>query len=56
MAVKILIVDDHPMGAEGLKSLLANVEGIAVSGTGSNAFDTNFFPEKQRSRCRISGY
>ena len=43
MAVKILIVDDHPMVVEGLKSLLTDVEGITVVGTASNAFDTIAF-------------
>lgn len=43
MAVKILIVDDHPMVVEGLKSLLADVDGIAVVGTASNAYDTIAF-------------
>ncbi|CAG5002903.1 Response regulator UvrY [Dyadobacter sp. CECT 9275] len=43
MNVKILIVDDHPLVVEGLKSLLADSSGIAVVGTASNAFDTVAF-------------
>lgn len=43
MAVKILIVDDHPMIVEGLKSLLANTEGISVVGTASNAYEAIAF-------------
>jgi DNA-binding NarL/FixJ family response regulator len=31
MSVKILIVDDHPMVLEGLKSLLADSEGAKWS-------------------------
>jgi len=41
--VKILIVDDHPLVVEGLKSLLADVEEIAVVGTAPNAFDAISF-------------
>jgi len=43
MAVKILIVDDHPLVVEGLKSLLADSEGIAVTGTAANAVDAISF-------------
>lgn len=43
MSVKILIVDDHPLVLEGLKSLLANSEGICVVGTVSNAIDAIAF-------------
>ncbi|MEO6284736.1 MAG: response regulator transcription factor [Dyadobacter sp.] len=43
MSVKILIVDDHPMVLEGLKSLLADSEGLAVVGTASNAIDAIAF-------------
>jgi DNA-binding NarL/FixJ family response regulator len=43
MSVKILIVDDHPLVLEGLKSLLADCEGIAVVGTASNAIDAISF-------------
>jgi len=39
MTAKILIVDDHPLVVEGLKSLLADSEEITVIGTASNAFD-----------------
>ena len=43
MSVKILIVDDHPMVLEGLKSLLADAEGIEVVGTACNAIDAIAF-------------
>ncbi|MCE6988271.1 response regulator transcription factor [Dyadobacter sp. CY323] len=43
MPVKILIVDDHPMVLEGLKSLLADAEGIEVVGTACNAIDAIAF-------------
>ena len=39
MTAKILIVDDHPLVVEGLKSLLADSKEITVIGTTSNAFD-----------------
>jgi DNA-binding NarL/FixJ family response regulator len=43
MSVKILIVDDHPLVLEGLKSLLSDSEGISVAGTASNAIDAIAF-------------
>lgn len=43
MSVKILIVDDHPLVLEGLKSLLADTEGVRVVGTASNAIDAIAF-------------
>ncbi|WP_439557108.1 response regulator [Dyadobacter sp.] len=43
MSVKILIVDDHPLVLEGLKSLLADCEGILVVGTAANAIDAIAF-------------
>lgn len=43
MAVKILIVDDHPLVVEGLKSLLANQEDICIAGSAENAFDAIAF-------------
>jgi YesN/AraC family two-component response regulator len=43
MSVRILIVDDHPLVLEGLKSLLADVEGVEVVGTASNAIDAIAF-------------
>ncbi len=36
--IRILVVDDHPMVLEGMKSLLADLEYITLSGTASNAF------------------
>lgn len=39
MTAKILIIDDHPLVVEGLKSLLTDSEEITVVGTASNAFD-----------------
>lgn len=35
-AVKVVIVDDHPMVAEGIESILESYAGIAVVGTLSN--------------------
>ncbi len=43
MSVKILIVDDHPLVLEGLKSLLSESEGISVVGTATNAIDAIAF-------------
>jgi DNA-binding NarL/FixJ family response regulator len=43
MRVKILIVDDHPMVLEGLKSLLSDSEELVVAGTVSNAIDAIAF-------------
>ena len=43
MAVRILIVDDHLLVLEGLKSLLSDSEGIVVAGTATNAFDAISF-------------
>jgi two-component system, NarL family, nitrate/nitrite response regulator NarL len=37
--IRLLIIDDHPMVLEGMKSLLADIEYIALSGTASNAFE-----------------
>ena len=43
MAVKILIVDDHPLVVEGLKSLLHDSEEIMIAGTAANAFEAIAF-------------
>jgi DNA-binding NarL/FixJ family response regulator len=43
MSVRILIVDDHPLVLEGLKSLLSESEGISVVGTAANAIDAIAF-------------
>ena len=43
MSVRILIVDDHPLVLEGLKSLLADAEGIQVIGTATNAIEAIAF-------------
>lgn len=40
---RIFIVDDHPLVVEGLKSVLADCEGISVAGTASNAFEAMEF-------------
>jgi DNA-binding NarL/FixJ family response regulator len=37
--LNLLIVDDHPLVLEGLKSVLANNENIAAVGTASNAIE-----------------
>lgn len=43
MSVRILIVDDHPLVLEGLKSLLADVEEVQVVGTATNAIEAIAF-------------
>jgi two-component system, NarL family, nitrate/nitrite response regulator NarL len=37
--IRLLVIDDHPMVLEGMKSLLADIEYISLSGTASNAFE-----------------
>jgi two-component system, NarL family, nitrate/nitrite response regulator NarL len=37
--IRLLVIDDHPMVLEGMKSLLADIEYITLSGTASNAFE-----------------
>jgi two-component system, NarL family, nitrate/nitrite response regulator NarL len=37
--IRVLVIDDHPMVLEGMRSLLANIDYITVSGTACNAFD-----------------
>jgi two-component system, NarL family, nitrate/nitrite response regulator NarL len=37
--IRVLVVDDHPMVIEGMKSLLTNIEYITLSGTANNAFE-----------------
>jgi DNA-binding NarL/FixJ family response regulator len=46
MAVKVFIVDDHPMVVAGLNSLLEQLENIEVVGAVSNAFDAIPFLKK----------
>lgn len=41
--IRILIVDDHPLVIEGVKSLLADQVHIAVVGIATNAFDAIAF-------------
>ena len=41
--IRILIVDDHPLVIEGVKSLLADQEHIVVVGIATNAFDAIAF-------------
>lgn len=43
MITRILIVDDHPMVIEGVKSLLATAESIEVKGTVTDAFSAMAF-------------
>lgn len=38
-AIRIFIVDDHPVVVEGLKSLLAQLKNIVVIGSATNAFE-----------------
>lgn len=37
--IKVLVVDDHPMVLEGMRSMLAQISFVEISGTASNAFD-----------------
>ena len=39
MAVRVFIIDDHPVVVAGLQSLLGGIENIAVAGAVSNAFE-----------------
>ena len=36
--IKILVVDDHPMVLEGMRSMLAQISFVEISGTASNAY------------------
>jgi DNA-binding NarL/FixJ family response regulator len=36
--IRVFIVDDHPLVVEGLKSLLADIEGIEVVGAAYDSF------------------
>lgn len=37
--IKVLIVDDHPMVLEGMKSMLSQINFVQITGTASNAFE-----------------
>lgn len=37
--IKVLIVDDHPMVLEGMRSMLAQINFVSISGIGSNAYE-----------------
>ena len=37
--IQVLIVDDHPMVIEGMRSLLSNLDFVGISGTAANAFE-----------------
>ncbi len=37
--IKVLIVDDHPMVLEGMKSMLQQINFVALAGTASNAYE-----------------
>ena len=41
--ITLLIVDDHPMVLEGMKTLLSGIPSLEVMGTASNAFDAIAF-------------
>jgi two-component system, NarL family, nitrate/nitrite response regulator NarL len=36
--IKVLVVDDHPMVLEGMRSMLVQIDFVTVSGTVSNAY------------------
>ena len=37
--ISVVIVDDHPMVVEGLKTLLSNLSNVSITGTAGNAFE-----------------
>jgi two-component system, NarL family, nitrate/nitrite response regulator NarL len=37
--INVLIVDDHPMVLEGMRSMLAQIDFVNINGTASNAFE-----------------
>lgn len=37
--IKVLIVDDHPMVLEGMRSMLAEINFVSISGTAVNAYE-----------------
>lgn len=37
--LQVLIVDDHPMVIEGMRSLLCNLDFVGIAGTAANAFE-----------------
>ena len=37
--IQVLIVDDHPMVIEGMRSLLSNLDFVGIAGTAVNAFE-----------------
>jgi two-component system, NarL family, nitrate/nitrite response regulator NarL len=37
--IKVLIVDDHPMVLEGMRSMLAQINFVYISGTAGNAYE-----------------
>lgn len=37
--IKVLIVDDHPMVLEGMRSMLAQITFVHITGTASNAYE-----------------
>jgi DNA-binding NarL/FixJ family response regulator len=41
--IEVLIVDDHPLVLEGIKTLLADSEEVSIKGSASNAFDAIAF-------------
>jgi len=45
--VKVLIVDDHPLVADGIKTMLSNTDHIQIIGVCKNAADTLAFSEIQ---------
>lgn len=37
--IKVLIVDDHPMVLEGMRSMLAQINFVSINGTAANAYE-----------------
>src|SRR4030095_14210725 len=41
--IRLLIVDDHPMVLEGMKTLLSHIPSLEIMGTAANAFEAITF-------------
>lgn len=37
--IKVLVVDDHPMVLEGMRSMLAQINFVSINGTAANAYE-----------------
>ncbi len=61
--INIIVVDDHSLVIEGMKSILSTIDGVALAATANNAFeamaalrtgpvDVNFVPKLKRNSRR----